>query len=135
MVTRPGTRDEIDEFADAIGEWLLTQQFGSIKPLAFRHRMGWSDGDDDSYVVIELLVSDPPPDPETGQQKGWRAIRDEAANTTTIESYVSTWPLEDWQEVRSAAAAKGLELGPPDGIRRASPVFLFLHPESEGLPE
>ena len=134
MVTRPDTRDEIDEFANAIGEWLLTQQFGSIKPLAFRHRMGFSD-EEESFVVIELLVTDPPPDPETGQHKGWKAIRDEAADTTTIEPYVSTWPLEDWKAVRTAAEAKGFELGPPDGIRRGSPVFLFLHAESEGLPE
>ncbi len=135
MVTRPGTRDEVHEYANAIGEWLLTQEFGSIKPLAFRHRLGWSTADEDSYVVIELLVTDPPPDPDTGQRKGLRTVRDEAADTTTIEPYVSTWPLEDWRAVRRAASDKGVDLGPPDGIRRGSPVFLFLHPESEGLPE
>ena len=70
MVTRPDTRDEIDEFANAIGEWLLTQQFGSIKPLAFRHRMGWDRDEDESYVVIELLVTDPPPLPS--QEKSCR---------------------------------------------------------------
>lgn len=135
MVTRPGTRDEIEEFANAIGEWLLTQQFGSIKPLAFRHRRGWSEEGGGSFVIIELLVTDPPPDPETGQHKGWRTIRDEAADTTVIQPYVSSWPMEDWLGVRRAAEDKGLELGPPDGIRPGSPVFLFLHSESEGFPE
>lgn len=34
MSTPSATRDEIDRFATGIGEWLLTQEFGVIKPLA-----------------------------------------------------------------------------------------------------
>ena len=104
MVTRPGTRDEIDEFADAIGEWLLTQQFGSIKPLAFRRRMGWDRDEEESYVVIELLVTDPPPPPP----------REELQRMKTREELAAalTWPLEDWKAVFEAAQAKVKSWGP-----------------------
>ena len=123
MVTRPGTRDEIDEFADAIGEWLLTQQFGSIKPLAFRHRMGWDRDEDESYVVIELLVTDPPPPPS----------REELQRMKTREELAAalTWPLEDWKAVFEAAQAKGKELGPPSGVLAYWPVDVRMFAERE----
>lgn len=136
MTTPPATRDEIDRFATEIGEWLLTQEFGAIKPLAFRHRLGWfhDDPEADGYVVIELLVTDPPPDPVTGQREGWRAVRDESANTVTIESYTSTWPDEDAKAVRAATRRKAIELGAPMGIQLSAPVLLFLRRESGGFP-
>ncbi len=122
MVTRPGTRDEIEEFANAIGEWLLTQQFGSIKPLAFRHRRGWDRDEDESYVVIELLVTDPPP-PSREVLRRMRTREELAA--------ALTWPLEDWKSVFEGADAKGKELGPPPGILTYRPVDVRMFAERE----
>ena len=125
MVTRPGTRDEIDEFANAIGEWLLTQQFGSIKPLAFRHRLGFSDEDDGlkPYVVIELLVTDPPPPPS----------REELQRMKTREELAAalSWPLEDWKSVLEKAQAKANEIGPPPNILAYWPVDVRMFAERE----
>ena len=123
MVTRPGTRDEIDEFANAIGEWLLTQEFGSIKPLAFRHRMGWDRDEEQSYVVIELLVSDPPPPPSREALKQMKTREELAA--------ALTWPLDDWKSVFEAAQARGKELGPPPGILVYRPVDVRMFAERE----
>ena len=122
MVIRTGTRDEIDEFANAIGEWLLTQEFGSIRPLAFRHRLGWDRDEDESYVVIELLVSDPPspPPPEELSQMS----REELAA-------VLSWPLDDWKAVFAAAQERGKELGPPPGILPHWPVDVRMFAERE----
>lgn len=117
MTTPPATRDEIDRFATEIGEWLLTQEFGAIKPLAFRHRLGFLREDDglQSYVVIELLVTDPPP-------RGQRPRPDGDA---------LSWPLDDWKAVHEAAEAKGSELGPPPGILADGPVDVRMFGESE----
>ena len=124
MVTRPGTRDEIDEFANAIGEWLLTQQFGSIKPIAFRHRMGLSDEDDGlkPYVVIELLVTDPPPPPPEEDLRDM--TRDELAAALT-------WPLEDWKSVLERAQEKAYEIGPPSRLISHWPVDVRMFAERE----
>lgn len=109
MTTPPATRDEIDRFATEIGEWLLTQEFGAIKPLAFRHRLGFLREDDglQPYVVIELLVTDPP------------------------DRDALSWPLDDWKAVHEAAEAKGGELGPPPGILADGPVDVRMFGESE----
>ncbi len=123
MVTRPGTRDEIDEFASKIGEWLLTQKFGSIKPLAFRHRLGWDRDEDESYVVLELLVTDPPPLPSREEMQRMKTREELAA--------ALTWPLEDWKSVFEAAQAKGKELGPPPGILAYWPVDVRMFAERE----
>lgn len=118
MTTPPATRDEIDRFATAIGEWLLTQEFGAIKPLAFRHRLGFLRADDDlqPYVVIELLVTDPPPPREK------RPLMDRDA---------LSWPLADWKAVYAAAEAKGNELGAPPGILADGPIDVRMFGESE----
>ena len=124
MAARPAARDEIDEFANAIGEWLLTQQFGTIKPLAFRHRMGWSperEGEE-AYVLIELLVNDPPPPPAEDEMRAMS--REELAAALS-------WPLDDWQSVHEGAKAKGRELGPPPGIIPHWPVDVRMFPESK----
>ena len=130
MTTPPATRDEIDRFATEIGEWLLTQEFGAIKPLAFRHRLGFSrEGDDlEPYVVIELLVSDPPPPPPREKWLGME-LQDLAA--------ALSWPLDDWKAVHEAAQAKGAEWGPPPGIIPHWPVdvrlFSVSHAEQHGF--
>ncbi len=122
MVTQSGTRDEIDEFANAIGEWLLTQQFGLIKPLDFRHRLGFSRDEDEPYVIIELLVSDPPPPPP--REELVKMKRDELAAALS-------WPLDDWKAVFEAARAKGFEMGPPPGIQASWPVDVRVFAERE----
>ena len=118
------TRDEIDRFATGIGEWLLTQEFGVIKPLAFRHRLGLSrQGDElEPYVIIELLVTDPPPPPP----------REVLERMSLPERGAAlTWPLEDWMAVHDAAEAKGRELGLPPNIPAAYPVGVRMFGETE----
>lgn len=124
MSTPPATRDEIDRFATGIGEWLLTQEFGVIKPLAFRHRLGLSrQGDDlEPYVIIELLVTDPPPPPP----------REVLERMSLPERGAAlTWPLDDWMAVFEAAQAKGREMGIPPDILAAYPVDVRMFGESE----
>ncbi len=100
MVTRSRSASEIDDFADAVGNWLLTQEFGSIKPLAFRHRLG--SVDDETFVVIELLVSDPPPRPAE-----WYLMDLEDLTEAM------TWPLDDYRALLDAATAKGVAASAP----------------------
>ena len=124
MSTPPATRDEIDRFATGIGKWLLTQEFGVIKPLAFRHRLGLSrQGDDlEPYVIIELLVTDPPPPPP----------REVLERMSLWERGAAlSWPLDDWMAVFEAAQAKGREMGLPPDILAAYPVDVRMFGESE----
>lgn len=123
MVTRPGTLDVIDEFANAIGEWLLTQRFGAITPLAFRHRLGWDRDEEESYVVIELLVTNPP-SPPSREELGKMKSREELAEALT-------WPLDDWKSVFEAAQAKAKEIVPPPGILAYWPVDVRMFAERE----
>lgn len=119
MSTPSATRDEIDQFATGIGEWLLTQEFGVIKPLAFRHRLGLSrEGDElEPYVIIELLVTDPPPPPP----------REVLERMSLPERGAAlSWPFDDWMAVHEAAEAKGRELEPPPGIIPHWPVDVRL---------
>ena len=68
MGTRLEQAPAVREFATAIGEWLLTQRFGTITPLAFRYRL-WEAAR--LAVPGELpharhrccWVNDPPPPP------------------------------------------------------------------------
>lgn len=124
MSTPSATRDEIDRFATAIGEWLLTQEFGVIKPLAFRHRLGLSrQGDDlEPYVIIELLVTDPPPPPPREVLERM-SLRERGA--------ALSWPIEDWMAVFEAAQAKGREMGLPPDILATYPVDVRMFGESE----
>ena len=118
MVTRSRSGAEIDDFADAVGNWLLTQEFGSIKPLAFRHRLGFVD--DETYVVIELLVSDPPPRPEKWYLMDQEELMD-----------AMTWPLDDYHALDDAAVDKAVKLGPPPRLIAHRPVGLRLFPAAE----
>ncbi len=123
MATLPGTRDEIGEFANAIGEWLLTQEFGTIKPLAFRHRLGLSEEDDglQPYVVIELLVTDP-----EERELSIDDPADLAPVTIPLPEGIRTWRFDDGEAVFRAARAKAGELGLPPGILSGWPVDVRL---------
>ena len=62
MVAQIVDNNAIDEFATRVGEWLLTQRFGSVVPVAFRHFLWEPPGDwrtEPPHVVIELTVEDP----------------------------------------------------------------------------
>ena len=69
MVTQVRDDSAIDEFAKNVSEWLLTQRFGSVVPVAFRHFL-WEPAPDwraePPRVVIELTVEDPRPLQKTG---------------------------------------------------------------------
>ena len=73
MVTQAPDAAAIEEFAEAIGDWLLTQRFGQIQPLAHAHSL-WEPRPDDRldgelpHLVIDLLVADPPAPPAENAQ-------------------------------------------------------------------
>ena len=134
MVTQAPDAAAIKEFAEAIGEWLLTQRFGQITPLAYRHRI-WEPRPDDRaagerpHVVIELVVSDPPPPPPE-----WHRLN-EKERLTTEEFHEwargQIWPREDRWAVEKAATEHALKLGLPVGIEHAWPVSVHLFGRSE----
>ena len=114
MVTRDRDEQTIEAFAQNVGEWLLTQRFGSIEPLAFRHYLGeppLDSTDELPHVVIELTVEDPPPPPSD-----WRSRPIEEATKLLL------WPEKDMEAAESAAIQFAHHLGLPAGIRPRRPL-------------
>ena len=118
--------NEIDEFATSVGEWLLTQRFGSVVPVAFRHFL-WEPAPDwraePPRVVIELTVEDPPPPPEN-----WRSL--------PFEEQVRAWhwPEADTDAAEMAALGYALCQEVPPGVAPLRPVSVrfFARSEAEG---
>jgi len=113
----------VDEFATSVGEWLLTQRFASVVPVAYRHFLRKPSGDwrtDPPHVVIELTVEDPPPPPEN-----WRSL--------PFEEQVRAWhwPEADTDAAEMAALAYALTQDIPEGIAPLKPVTLKFLAQSE----
>ena len=130
MTARLEETPPVRDFALAIGEWLLARRFGAITPLAFRYRV-WESHEECPheilpYVVIELLVNDPPPpSPE------WRRLNEKDAMRLSLREIGEwaqgrLWPRADMDAVRDAAEAHAREIGVPDGIDRTWPVHVNL---------
>lgn len=114
MVTRTRDEETIEGFAQAVGEWLLTQQFGSIEPVAFRHYLGeppLDSTDELPHLVIELTVEDPPP-----PRSDWRSLPIEEATKLLL------WPEKDMEAAENAAIEYARDLGLPAGIRPRWPL-------------
>lgn len=116
MVTEVRSDRAIDEFATNVGEWLLTQRFGSITPVAFRHRMwepGPDYGDAEPHVVIELVVEDPP----APANNGTPLSRDDGEWAKSL-----LWPQAEMDAVRTTALEYARGIGIPEGIAARWPV-------------
>lgn len=109
----------VREFATAIGEWLLTQRFGVITPLAFRYRL-WelpdSPPDEMPMLVMDVLVNDPPPPPPE-----WHRLKDMKSDDMTMAEYGEwmrgmLWPRADMNAIDEAVNARARTLGFPDGL-------------------
>ena len=113
----------IDEFATSVGEWLLSQRFGSVVPVAFRHFL-WEPSPDwrvePPRVVIELTVEDPPPPPEN-----WRSL--------PFEEQVRAWhwPEADTDAAEMAALGYALCQEVPPGLATLRPVSVRFLARSE----
>ena len=116
-------QDAIDAFARDVGEWLLTQRFGSVVPVAYRHFL-WEPSPDwraePPRVVIELTVEDPPPPPED-----WRSL--------PFEEQVKAWhwPEADTDAAEMATLAYALTRPIPAGIAPLRPVSIKFLARSE----
>lgn len=111
----------VREFATAIGEWLLTQRFGSITPLAFRYRV-WEPEPHDPIMgdmpmlVMDVLVNDPPPPPPE-----WHRLKDMKSDDMTMAEYGEwmrgvLWPRTDMDAIDEAVDARARTLGFPEGL-------------------
>lgn len=123
MVTQVRDDKAIAEFAKSVAEWLLTQRFGSVVPVAFRWYCfdpppDWPDEGD--HVVIELTVEDPLPPPEN-----WRSLPEEEALNALL------WPEEHMQSAEKAAHDYALSLDIPQGIAPLMPVRVVFLARSE----
>ena len=113
----------IDRFATSVGDWLLTQRFGSVVPVAYRHFL-WEPSPDwraePPSVVIELTVEDPPPPPEN-----WRSL--------PFEEQVKAWhwPEPDTDAAEMAAVAYALTQDIPAGLAPLRPVTVKFLARSE----
>ena len=123
METRLEQTAPVQEFATAIGEWLLARRFGSVTPLAFRWRVWESYLYDDArpLVLLELLVNDPPP-----PSAEWLALSVEERAARPIREWArnSTWPREDMDALEEAARERAWALGVPDGLDATWPVVV-----------
>ena len=131
MTVRLEETAPVRAFAAGIGEWLLTQRFGSITPLAFRWRLWEAYYEDDlvpTHVVMDLLVNDPPP-----PSAEWLALSEEERDARPIREWARNglWPREDMDAVREAARTRALEVGPPDGVDRTWPVHVLFIARSD----
>ncbi len=123
MVSHLRDDGAIDEFATSVGEWLLTQRFGSVVPVAYRHFL-WEPPPglqlEPPHVVIELTVEDPPPPPDN-----WRSL--------PFEEQVRAWhwPEADTDAAEMAAVAYALTRDVPAGIAPLRPVTIKFLARSE----
>ena len=125
MDTRLEDTPAVREFATAIGEWLLARRFGSITPLAFRWHLEelHLDGEVFPYVMLDLLVNDPPPpSPE------WLALSREEQDARPISEWAQqgNWPFADMDELEEGALEHANALGVPDALDTALPVLVGL---------
>ncbi len=135
MVTQARDDTAIDEFAQSIGEWLLTQSFGEITPLAFLHAL-WEPRDpckgELPHIAIDLLVNDPPPPPPEWDRLNKRLN----LSLEELEEWAQgkLWPRADMDAVDNATRAHARELGIPKGLTLGTPVRvrLFGRSEAEG---
>ncbi|MDE2669386.1 MAG: hypothetical protein OXI51_06990 [Chloroflexota bacterium] len=123
MVPEFADEHAIDEFAASVGEWLLTQRFGSVVPVGYRHFLWEPPGDwrtDPPHVVIELTVEDPPPPPVN-----WRSL--------PFEEQVRAWhwPEADTDAAEMAALAYALTREIPAGLAPLRPVTVKFLARSE----
>lgn len=132
MVTQARDETAIDDFAKAIGEWLLTQRFGAITPLAFDHSL-WEPRDpvpgELPHVTIDLLVNDPPPPPPAWHELNKRLDLSLAEMEEWAQGKL--WPRDDMDAVDAAARACAREIGIPEGITRGTPVRVRLFGRTE----
>ena len=134
MGTRLEQAPAVREFATAIGEWLLTQRFGTITPLAYRYRLREPRDplpDELPQVVIELLANDPPPPPPE-----WHRFKDMKNEDMSLEDIGEwarglTWPRADRDAIEEAAEARARALGIPDAIDPGWPVAVNLFGRSD----
>lgn len=123
MVSHLRDDSAIDRFATSIGDWLLTQRFGSVVPVAYRHFL-WEPSPDwqtsPPNVVIELTVEDPAPPPEN-----WRSL--------PFEEQVRAWhwPEADTGAAEMAAVAYALTREIPAGLAPLRPVTIKFLARSE----
>lgn len=127
MVAPDRDDNAIEAFATSVGEWLLTQRFGSVVPVAYRYFLWEPSPDwraDPPRVVIELTVEDPPPPPEN-----WR--------TLPFEEQVRAWhwPEADTDAAEMAAVAYALTHELPAGIAPLRPVSIKFLARSEAQGE
>ncbi len=136
MVTQAPDAAAIKAFADAIGEWLLTQRFGQITPLAYAHSL-WEPRPDDRldgelpHLVIDLLVADPPPPPPE-----WHRLNEKRSGDMSLPEIgewarAQLWPREDMQAVDEAARTYAAEHGLPPGVSLHPPLTVRLLARSE----
>ena len=130
METRLDQTAPVQEFATAIGEWLLARRFGFITPLAFRWRVWESYLYDDvrPLVFIELLVNDPPP-----PSAEWLALSEEERRARPIREWAQqgSWPHEDIDALHEAARERAWAIGVPDGLDAIWPVIVALRGRTE----
>ena len=125
MTERIEDMPAVREYATAIGEWLLARRFGSITPLAFRWQVEelHLDGEVFPYIMIDLLVNDPPPpSPE------WLALSREEQDARPIGEWAQQgcWPFADMDELEEGALAYAETLDVPDVLDAALPVLVGL---------
>ena len=130
MTTRLDQTAPVQEFAAAIGEWLLARRFGFITPLAFRWRVWESYLYDDvrPLVFIELLVNDPPP-----PSAEWLALSEEERRARPIREWAQNdiWPHEDIDALHEATRERAKAIGVPDGLDTVMPVIVMLRGRTE----
>ncbi len=123
MVTQVRGERAIADFAERIGEWLLAQRFGSIRPVAYRWRL-WEpspeDPDDLPHVVIELTVEDPPAPPDDWRTLPWDQ-----------QVKLLLWPRADMDALDEALREHAATVPAPHGVKPGWPVEVTLLSHSE----
>ena len=125
METRLDQTAPVQEFATAIGEWMLSRRFGFITPLAFRWQVGelHLDGEVFPHIIMYLLVNDPPP-----PSAEWLALSEEERRARPIREWAQNdiWPHEDMDALHEATRERARAIGVPDGLDTVMPVTVML---------
>ena len=130
MDTRLDQTAPVQEFATAIGEWLLARRFGSVTPLAFRWQVDelHLDGEVFPFIIMYLLVNDPPP-----PSAEWLALSEEERRARPIREWAQNdiWPHEDMDALDEATRERAKAIGVPDGLDTVMPVVVMLRGRTE----
>ena len=130
MDTRLDQTAPVQEFATAIGEWLLARRFGFITPLAFRWQVDelHLDGEVFPFIIMYLLVNDPPP-----PSAEWLALSEEERRARPIREWAQNdiWPHEDMDALDEAVRERAKAIGVPDGLDTVMPVVVMLRGRTE----